>query len=209
MSEPTKSTFAALFALTFVTGLVDAASVLGLGHVFTANMTGNVVFLGFALAGFDVVDVLSACVALGTFMLGALIGGRLSRWRPSEVRLVLGIEIGLLACAATLAAVRTGTEANLALIALLGTAMGLRNAVIRRLLVADMTTTVLTLTLAALASDSPPAGGDGSHWPRRVASLGLMLAGAIIGGLLVRWDLAWALAAGVVVEVLTLGAMRR
>ena len=40
-----------LLALTVVTGLVDAASVLGLGRVFTANMTGNVVFLGFAVAG--------------------------------------------------------------------------------------------------------------------------------------------------------------
>src|SRR5881397_904111 len=34
----------ALFGLTFVTGLIDGVSFLGLGHVFTANMTGNVVF---------------------------------------------------------------------------------------------------------------------------------------------------------------------
>src|SRR5687768_2511195 len=40
-----------LLALTVVTGLVDAFSYLVLGHVFVANMTGNVVFLGFALAG--------------------------------------------------------------------------------------------------------------------------------------------------------------
>jgi hypothetical protein len=33
-----------LIALTFVTGLVDAFSYLVLGHVFVANMTGNVVF---------------------------------------------------------------------------------------------------------------------------------------------------------------------
>ena len=42
---------ATLFGLTFVTGLIDALSFLGLGHVFTANMTGNVVFVGFALGG--------------------------------------------------------------------------------------------------------------------------------------------------------------
>ena len=42
---------AVLFTLTMVTGIVDAASFLGLGHIFTANMTGNVVFLGFAAAG--------------------------------------------------------------------------------------------------------------------------------------------------------------
>lgn len=40
-----------LLALTLVTGLVDAFSYLILGHVFVANMTGNVVLLGFALAG--------------------------------------------------------------------------------------------------------------------------------------------------------------
>jgi len=40
-----------LVAMTAVTGLVDAFSYLVLGHVFVANMTGNVVFLAFALAG--------------------------------------------------------------------------------------------------------------------------------------------------------------
>ena len=32
-------------------GVVDAVSILSLGRVFVANMTGNVVFVGFALAG--------------------------------------------------------------------------------------------------------------------------------------------------------------
>src|SRR2546430_7387323 len=41
----------ALLVLTFTTGLVDAVSYLGLGRVFTANMTGNIVFLGFGIAG--------------------------------------------------------------------------------------------------------------------------------------------------------------
>lgn len=40
-----------LVAMTLITGLVDAFSYLVLGHVFVANMTGNVVFLAFALAG--------------------------------------------------------------------------------------------------------------------------------------------------------------
>jgi hypothetical protein len=45
----TRRTVAALSALTVVTGLVDAVSYLRLGRVFVANMTGNVVFLGFSL----------------------------------------------------------------------------------------------------------------------------------------------------------------
>ena len=35
-----------LLALTLVTGLVDAVSILALGRVFVAGMTGNVVFAG-------------------------------------------------------------------------------------------------------------------------------------------------------------------
>jgi len=40
-----------LLALTAVSGILDAVSFLALGHIFTANMTGNVVFLAFAAVG--------------------------------------------------------------------------------------------------------------------------------------------------------------
>jgi hypothetical protein len=46
-----------LVGLTVVTGLVEAFSILTLGHVFVANMTGNVVFLGLALAGVGEVSI--------------------------------------------------------------------------------------------------------------------------------------------------------
>ena len=42
---------ALLLILTAVSGVVDAVSILSLGRVFVANMTGNVVFVGFAIAG--------------------------------------------------------------------------------------------------------------------------------------------------------------
>jgi hypothetical protein len=67
-----------LLALTVVTGLVDAFSYLVLGQVFVANMTGNVVFLGFALAGANGFSIPASLVALGGFSLGALIGSRVS-----------------------------------------------------------------------------------------------------------------------------------
>src|SRR5215469_16283179 len=66
-----------LVLLTVVTGLVDAVSYLALGHVFVANMTGNVVFLGFALAGARGFSIPASIVALAAFGLGALGGGRL------------------------------------------------------------------------------------------------------------------------------------
>src|SRR5271155_1409838 len=64
-----------MVALTFVTGLVDAASYLKLGHVFVANMTGNVVFIGFALAGAGGLSASASLVAVGSFLLGAFGGG--------------------------------------------------------------------------------------------------------------------------------------
>src|SRR5215211_309961 len=64
-----------LLALTVVTGLVDAFSYLVLGHVFVASMTGNVVFLGFALAGASGFSVTASLVALASFVFGAFVGG--------------------------------------------------------------------------------------------------------------------------------------
>jgi uncharacterized membrane protein YoaK (UPF0700 family) len=79
-----------LYLFTAVTGLVDAVSYIGLGHIFTANMTGNIVLLGFAFAGVPGLSVLRSLTALAAFLVGAVIGGRLAttmaslssnRWR--------------------------------------------------------------------------------------------------------------------------------
>jgi uncharacterized membrane protein YoaK (UPF0700 family) len=189
---------AALLLLTFVTGLVDAASVLGLGHVFAANMTGNVVFLGFALAGERLVAVPTSLCALASFAAGALGAGRLLQHRSSRaLRPAFAIELALLALATALAAMKAS---EVALIALLGGAMGLRNAVIRKLAVPDMTTTVLTLTLTGLAADSSLAGGTNPRWRRRAAAALTMLVGAFLGGSLLKHGLWVVLAASAVVE---------
>jgi hypothetical protein len=58
-----------LVVMTVVTGVVDAVSYLALGHVFVANMTGNVVFLGFALAGAGGLSVPASLVALAGALL--------------------------------------------------------------------------------------------------------------------------------------------
>src|SRR6266700_1220799 len=68
-----------LLSMTAVTGMVDAVSVLALGHVFTANMTGNVVFLGFAIGGAAGFSVSRSLMALICFAVGALLGGRMTR----------------------------------------------------------------------------------------------------------------------------------
>jgi hypothetical protein len=68
----------ALLALTFSTGLVDAVSYLGLGRVFTVNMTGNIVLLGFGIAGSEDLPVVAPLVSLGAFLAGSAIGGVLA-----------------------------------------------------------------------------------------------------------------------------------
>ncbi|MBS7093433.1 MAG: DUF1275 domain-containing protein, partial [Enterobacter cloacae] len=67
----------ALVILTFVAGLVDALSYLALGHVFVANVTGNIVFLGFAFAHAQGFVWWTSALTLATFMIGAFIGGRI------------------------------------------------------------------------------------------------------------------------------------
>jgi uncharacterized membrane protein YoaK (UPF0700 family) len=195
----------ALLALTFTTGLIDAVSYLALGRVFTANMTGNIVLLGFGIAGGNGLPVLAPVISLVAFLLGAGTGGvlvkRIGERHPALVSSALGIEVCLIAISALVAAAATvnpGTASAYVLIALMAFAMGVRNAVVRHVAVPDLTTTVLTMTLTGLAADSPLFGGSGKGSVRRVAAVVAMLAGALCGALLLKTRL-WAplaLAAG-------------
>src|SRR5262249_4941100 len=152
---------------------------LGLGRVFTANMTGNVVLLGFALTGTPGLSVSRSVVALLAFFVGAIVGGRLghSMAVPSRRRWLVTTGIGeaiLLGAAAIGSAglVRAVPVPRLyGIIVLTALAMGFRNATVRRLAVPDLTTTVLTLTLTAVAADSSLAGGDNPRLGRRLTSI--------------------------------------
>ncbi|GLW68230.1 membrane protein [Kitasatospora phosalacinea] len=201
----------ALFVLTAVSGLVDAVSYLGLGHVFTANMTGNVVVIGFALAGTDGFSITGSLTSLAAFLAGSVLAGRLAAGygadrRAPWLRAALLAETALQAVAAAVAFACApegtrgyGAAPSTALIALLALAMGLRNGTVRKLGVPDLTTTVLTLTLTGLAADSSLAGGDNPRLARRLGSVLAMLAGAAPGAaLVVRGHLGWALLAGAV-----------
>jgi uncharacterized membrane protein YoaK (UPF0700 family) len=174
---------AILVVMTGVTGVVDAVSFLGMGHVFTAIMTGNIVLLGFALAGAAGLSVSRSSVALIAFLAGAVGGGRMTlnasghRW----VSRAFLMEALLLALSAALALIYALQP--YAVIASTGVAMGLRNAVVRKLGVADLTTTVLTLTITGVPANSRLAGGDSPRWQRRWAAIVAMLAGAIAGTL--------------------------
>jgi hypothetical protein len=178
-----------LSLLTLVTGLVDAACYLGLGRMFTANMTGNVVLLGFGDAGAQGLRVLAPIVSLVVFLAGAAAGGWLAAslvgpagaqvpspcndagspsrcWRSWGWSCGGGVPVG------------GGGARRYVVIGLLAAGLGLQNATIRRLAVPDITTTVLTMTLTGWpptpgspAATAPPGsatprpgGGDrGTH----------------------------------------------
>lgn len=197
--------------LTFTTGLVDAACYLGLGRVFAANMTGNVVLLGFGIAGGARLPVVGPLVSLGAFVLGAGAGGvlaaRIAERRTVHVSRAVTIEVACLVLAAVLAAVltvRIGRPSGYLIIAVLALGMGVRNATVRSISVPDLNTTVLTMTITALASGLPPFGGTGKGTLRRSSAVLAMFGGALVGALLLKTALVWPLALGAMLNAVAL-----
>ncbi len=179
-----------LILLTFVTGLVDAVTYLGLGHVFAANMTGNVIVLGFALVGTGEISATASLVSLGAFMIGGLLSAHLAhvlqRTRHRWIVITLLGETVLLSVAAALSAAGPGFASDHATVALLAVAMGMRTVTVRRLGISEISTTVLTTTLGGLAMDvylrRSPLGPEGL----RLAAVLAMLGGAAAGAVLLR-----------------------
>jgi uncharacterized membrane protein YoaK (UPF0700 family) len=181
---------AILLLLTFGTGLIDAISILGLGRVFVANMTGNVVFIGFALAGAPGYSLWGSLVALAGFLVGAAVGGivisRFGAHRGKMLRNGLIVQLALFLAALVIsltAGARLPLADQLVIIAMGAVALGIQNAVVRHLAVPDMTTTVLTMTLTGIGSDLRKR--DVATAARRLIAVLAMLIGAGIGALLV------------------------
>jgi uncharacterized membrane protein YoaK (UPF0700 family) len=195
-----------LYCLTFVTGLVDAGSYVAMGHIFTANMTGNIVFLGFAFGGVPGLSIGRSAAALGFALAGGWLAGKLdsflgNRRRNIWLATAFGIETLLLFCAMIVSwyfRPRGGQHISSALygiIALAALGMGMRNGTVKRLAVPELTTTVLTLTVAALAFDFSIAPGNNPRWRRRVGSILMMFSGAFVGVELLKHSLALLLGA--------------
>lgn len=194
-----------LFALTVATGVVDAVSYLALDHVFTGNMTGNVLFVGFGLAGSGSVPLLNNAIALAGFLVGAVVAGRVVRGRTHRTRLPTAHLLVMGGTAAAIVALGLlwlllGTPAGgwlLGLTATLAAAMGMQAVAARGARISDVTTVVVTSTLVNFALDSPLAGGAGEKWARRLGAVVAMGAGGALGALLVgAWSGAGALIVG-------------
>lgn len=210
-----------LFALTVATGVVDAVSYLALDHVFTGNMTGNVLFVGFGLAGSGSVPLLNNAVALAGFLAGATVAGRIVRGRTHTTRLptahlviLAGTALAILGIGLAWLLLGAPDEGwLLGLTAVLAMAMGMQAVAARGARIADVTTVVITSTLVNFALDSPLAGGTGDKWVRRAGAVLSMGAGGALGALLVSsWSGAGALLVGgacMAVGAVALAAARR
>jgi uncharacterized membrane protein YoaK (UPF0700 family) len=215
--QPERVELWCMLALTFSTGVIDAAGYLGLDRVFTGNMTGNVVILGMGLAGADDLPVLGPIVALVAFVVGAAVAGRVGRgaatgWSGRTSVLLGAVTIALLVAAGMgVARGATGVIDENVLTALLGLAMGLQAGAARAVGAKDVTTVVVTSTLVGLVYDSRLAGGNGGPWPRRLLSVVLIGLGAWTGAHLVTLHFSWSvlLAAVVTAIVLVAGELHR
>jgi uncharacterized membrane protein YoaK (UPF0700 family) len=190
-----------LLMLTVVTGVVDAVSILALGRVFVANMTGNVVFAAFAVVGAPGFSLSASLFALAGFLIGAYAGGALiSRFgldRGLLLRAGSAVELVFAAVALAIAAASgdpgathgtlglSGGEFGAAvtdtLAALLATALGVQNAVARKLAVPDMTTTVLTMALTGVGADLRTVFGPGRPGAAPVGGAARMAARGALG----------------------------
>jgi uncharacterized membrane protein YoaK (UPF0700 family) len=184
-----------LLGLTLVAGAVDAVSYLGLGRVFTANMTGNLVLLGLAIGQGQIPEALRSVVALLGFAAGAGLGGWVvgagpvrDVW-PSKVTSVLGVEFVLLA-GFLLAWLLVGSDPSSGelegLIAVSSAAMGVQSAAGRRLAVAGVSTTYVTGTLVTLMAELAALARRQPGAPRWVGVLVALGVGATIGTILME-----------------------
>ena len=192
-----RATVAALLLLTFATGLADAISILVLGHVFVANMTGNVIFLGFWLAPKTSIDLTAVAVALPTFFCTTILSGRLARHFGERTRAwitrVLATEILLLLTLSILAGagvLRYHDNTKLIMIGMLAVTFGLQHSSARQFGIQELSTTVLTSTIVSLGLDSRLSGGTGAREKLRFSVVFTMCAGAVVGATMSRYVVA-------------------
>lgn len=182
-----------MMVLTFVTGLVDAVGYLGLDRIFTGNMTGNIVILGMGLAGEDGLPVAGPLAALGAYVVGAAVAGRLLRghkatWQPIITAILTCSACALTGMATVLAIFDVGgaSAAGIGIAACTAALMGAQAATARALAVSDMTTVVVTSTITAYASETLFGPRIGWLTHRRLWAIFAIFSGALAGALMMK-----------------------
>ena len=216
-ASPEKFRLMLMMALTLVTGVVDAVGYLGLDHIFTGNMTGNVVILAMALAGAANLPTLGPLVALGAFLLGAAVAGSTLQSSPKgwNRRVTLLLTAGCIALTGT-AAISLIVEdvgrqsIGVIVAAVIAMHMGSQALIARHLGVRDMTTVVITSTMTSLAGESLVGKQRPRFLNRRLGAVLAMFAGAVIGVLLLQIHFSVPIGLGIAITaaVTVLGSRR-
>lgn len=192
---PSRAYEGALLVLTAATGAIDGVSYLALDRVFTGNMTGNVLFIGFGLVGVDDIPLLNNLVALLAFMLGAVLGGRLAgpagtvaRLRRRTLLMLLAGTVLVLALGAAWVALGSiGTPVMVVITGLLALLLGAQAAGVKQIGIRDLSTVVVTMTMVNLSTDSRVGGGTGQAWLRRLGAIVTMGLGALVAAAVTRY----------------------
>lgn len=184
-----------LLLLTAATGAIDAVSYLLLDGVFTGNMTGNVLFLAFALVGVPGMPLLHNASALAGFALGSVVAGRVvgrghPEGLPARSAWLLGVGTALvLVLVGVWAAVgELDATGRIVLTTVLAALMGAQVAAAKPVGNTDITTVVVTSTLANVTRESRLGGGRQTRrqWRDRTLAVLAMGAGAAVGAAVLR-----------------------
>lgn len=204
-----------LVCLTFASGAVDAISFLGLGRVFTAMMSGNLVLLGLAVGSGAGAEAVRSAVSLVMFAVGVFAASRLVRDSATPRIWPVGVTVALVCEAVAQAGLLAGwvgasgrpTHAFEALlVGMSALAMGLQTGAVARLRVSGVTTTYVTGTLTGLIGALALGEGKRRDLARRGVVLVALLAGAVCGAVLLKGARTVAPALPLAVTLLVLAA---
>jgi uncharacterized membrane protein YoaK (UPF0700 family) len=219
VESPQRRQVVLLAGLTAVSGAVDSASYLGLGHVFTSNMTGNWVVIAFALQGAKIPNLSRLSLSFVGFVVGAMISGRINRSRPAQegeawpqevsVSLIISAALQIAVLFLWLGIGAADPVAADVFALLLAVSMGCQGGAVRTLGVVDMPTVVITSTVSGLSGDSVFGAGHQTRWKRRSAAVGAFFLGGLIGAMVGGSNHALSLIVSVLgLSVVVVGARR-
>ena len=204
-----------LMALTVSSGAVDAISFLALGKVFTAFMTGNLVFLGLLAAGSGTQSLISVVVSIALFAAGVYLATRIigpsrgsGAW-PHRATAALGVTVVAQACFLAVWVAAGGQPLGgvvAVLIALWALAMGIQTGSVLSLGIPGVFTTAATATLTYLMSDLAQARSAVADIRRLAGMLVALFVGATLGALLLAYARTYAPAFPLVVSVIVVAS---
>ena len=202
-----------LMALTVSSGAIDAISYFGLGKVFTAFMTGNIVFLGLRTASAGDFDIIRITVALAAFSTGVLLARLIAKFLrnsdrrfrrnsdggsgvwPRELTTALGIVViaqaGFLAVWVAAGGWPADGVADI-LVGMWALGMGVQTAAGLSFGVTGVFTTAATGTVVVLMDSIAAWSRPATEWRRLAGVLVSLFTGAVAGGLLLRYTRAYA-----------------